>query len=395
MTSTQLPTRRLLVTLLAYALAWLGTTLSVSPDGRPTIWLPTAVLFVALTWFRGRQLASFLAVTFVTDLTWRGAGQLMPGVAFWTVSLFEAWIATRLLRAQRFDRHFADLRDSVRFLLAGPIAAAGASAAVATAVGAIGVVGDGPVLEFFRTWWFAHALGLATLTPLLLSLAGARTRRVADWLRPSWPDAGAAALLVIMALIVMLSPTNAVFGMPVGPILLVPFVLYCAARGEVLAASAAGALFTAVVLFVAITGRGLFAQTDSRTAVIVAQEFILIVSQMTLGMAALLSQIRRRQADLEARNDALVAAEAAILALNNDLERRVAARTSDLEQALSQVRQLQGLLPICCYCKRVRGDEGYWHSVEQYIGDRTNAEFTHSICPHCLPAALDEVAKGL
>jgi hypothetical protein len=46
------------------------------------------------------------------------------------------------------------------------------------------------------------------------------------------------------------------------------------------------------------------------------------------------------------------------------------------------------LLPICAYCKRVRDDKDYWMQIEQYVGDRTQAEFRHGICPECLDAQL-------
>ncbi len=49
----------------------------------------------------------------------------------------------------------------------------------------------------------------------------------------------------------------------------------------------------------------------------------------------------------------------------------------------AEVKLLSGLLPICAWCKKLRDDEGYWKSVEQYIGERTKAEFTHGVCPEC------------
>ena len=56
---------------------------------------------------------------------------------------------------------------------------------------------------------------------------------------------------------------------------------------------------------------------------------------------------------------------------------------TDLQETLQEVRTLSGLLPICAWCKKLRNDEGYWKSVEDYIGERTKAEFTHGICPEC------------
>ena len=66
-----------------------------------------------------------------------------------------------------------------------------------------------------------------------------------------------------------------------------------------------------------------------------------------------------------------------------DLQQRLADRVQALEESLNQVKLLQGLLPICCYCKKVRDDGNYWHQVEQYVAARSQAQFSHSICPDC------------
>lgn len=49
----------------------------------------------------------------------------------------------------------------------------------------------------------------------------------------------------------------------------------------------------------------------------------------------------------------------------------------------AHIRELQGLVPICSYCKSVREDEDYWQRIEQYVSARTGSEFTHSVCPSC------------
>jgi len=55
----------------------------------------------------------------------------------------------------------------------------------------------------------------------------------------------------------------------------------------------------------------------------------------------------------------------------------------DLQKALEKVKTLSGLLPICASCKNVRDDKGYWTRIERYITDRSDAEFSHGICPEC------------
>lgn len=49
----------------------------------------------------------------------------------------------------------------------------------------------------------------------------------------------------------------------------------------------------------------------------------------------------------------------------------------------TQVRQLEELMPICTYCKKIRDDQNYWQQIEGYINERTGSEFSHSICPDC------------
>jgi PAS domain S-box-containing protein len=56
----------------------------------------------------------------------------------------------------------------------------------------------------------------------------------------------------------------------------------------------------------------------------------------------------------------------------------------ELKAALSEVRTLQAILPICSYCKKIRDDENYWHTVESYISQHTSSQFSHGICPSCL-----------
>ena len=57
---------------------------------------------------------------------------------------------------------------------------------------------------------------------------------------------------------------------------------------------------------------------------------------------------------------------------------------SQLREALSQVKELSQLLPICAWCKRIRDDQSYWSSVDTYLARQLHAKITHGICPECL-----------
>jgi DNA-binding response OmpR family regulator len=105
---------------------------------------------------------------------------------------------------------------------------------------------------------------------------------------------------------------------------------------------------------------------------------------------ALVKKLEEKNRDLEQAMRELREAHQALVELNESLERRVQERTAELEAsnhklqaALAEVKELSGLLPICSWCKKIRDGEEYWLRVEDYICQRTKAEFSHSICPDC------------
>ncbi len=76
------------------------------------------------------------------------------------------------------------------------------------------------------------------------------------------------------------------------------------------------------------------------------------------------------------------------------LEREREELIQGLQDALAQVKRLQGLLPICARCKRIRDDQGYWHSVEEYIKQHSEADFSHGLCPECAKKLYPEFFSG-
>ena len=71
-----------------------------------------------------------------------------------------------------------------------------------------------------------------------------------------------------------------------------------------------------------------------------------------------------------------------------ELQQRLAERVIELEEALAQVKRLQGIVPICSYCKHVRNDQNYWQQVESYVSAHSEARFSHSVCPACYEAVV-------
>ncbi|HXX22306.1 MAG TPA: response regulator [Terriglobia bacterium] len=65
------------------------------------------------------------------------------------------------------------------------------------------------------------------------------------------------------------------------------------------------------------------------------------------------------------------------------LQQALVDRFHELEDALMRVKQLQGLLPICSYCKKIRNDRNYWEQVDAYVASHSEAQFSHGVCPDC------------
>lgn len=75
------------------------------------------------------------------------------------------------------------------------------------------------------------------------------------------------------------------------------------------------------------------------------------------------------------------------------LETELRSKINQLENALQNIKQLHGILPICAWCKKIRGNDEYWHSVEDYISSHSEIDFTHGICPECLKKEKEELSK--
>lgn len=88
-----------------------------------------------------------------------------------------------------------------------------------------------------------------------------------------------------------------------------------------------------------------------------------------------------------------------ILAFDRDITRRKIVEQEretlihELQDALENIKTLRGLIPICAWCKKIRGDKGYWEKVEDYIQQHAHVSFTHGICPECLEKEDPELFK--
>ena len=75
------------------------------------------------------------------------------------------------------------------------------------------------------------------------------------------------------------------------------------------------------------------------------------------------------------------------------LQRRLCERVRELESALARIKRLQGILPVCAWCKKVRNDQNYWRQVDEYLREEAGVGVTHGMCPDCFDRELTKLRK--
>lgn len=368
----------LLLPLLFYVSARIGVVLSVMPEGMAILWPPNGVLLAYFIRFGPRSFVAFGLLALVAEVAVDYPKYpLVDALLFGFSNVTEVTIAALLLRRMGFDPRFKQVSDLTKFVVAAPVTGAFIGAAFGALVFRSLPDAETVYFQFLRIWWMGDALGIMIVTPLLLSL-WTQTRNLPARLPAFRLGDGVLSLGAIGVVGLLLVARNGtLMGTHVGPVLLLPFAIFAGVRFGPSVAAIIVSLITVLILTLTTQGRNPFGADAPREAVIHAQEFVFVLSVMTLGLAALVSHVR--------------ASQAKVVNLNAALEQRVRDRTRELEQALTQVKELRGLLPICAWCKRVRDGDNYL-SVEEYISARTDAQFSHGICPDCMAEVTSDDA---
>lgn len=153
-----------------------------------------------------------------------------------------------------------------------------------------------------------------------------------------------------------------------------------------------GFLFTAIL---AHTGKVMHAHSLHALIVGIRNEALSSVlseeketqEELNLHLQQEMSQRKRSQEELQLRNQELEQLNTQLTTTKSYLE----STNSELKNALTNVKQLSGLLPICASCKKIRNDKGYWEQIEGYVRDHSEAQFSHGICPGCVKTLYSDL----
>jgi integral membrane sensor domain MASE1 len=352
--------------------AELGQVIVVSVGGvdLPAVWPPIGILAGALILAdpaRWVKLVATSCLTIILSAVLHGHS-LLPALALSVLAGVEAsaiaWFVQR-----RIDGPFALNRFSHTWALAiwGTLVPA-VIAALASSL----LFGVGPsFLTGWRARWLGDVLGLLMMAPMVIATFSHRDAfgRIAR----SW-KALEMAVVFLGAIVI----TVVIFGEEVDPLLripayVLPFLLWPVFRFGPGASSANLFIVAFIGLWNANQGHGPFAMVGAPPASIVlrSQGSMVVVALSFLLLASVVAERKR-------------------------VAQEYAALVTELQRAMAEIKTLQGFIPICAWCHKVRDDAGFWQQIEKYIDARTDATFSHSICPGCAERAHDEItAHGL
>ncbi len=333
----------------------------------PAIWPPIGILAGALILTdraRWAKLVATTALAMIVSLAAVHGRPFLPALALSVLVGLEASAIAWLVQ-RHTDGHFALNRFSHAWALT---ICATLVPAVAGALASGLLFGAGPsFLPGWRARWLADVLGLLLMAPMVIAAFSHRDAfaRIAR----SW-KALEMAVVFLGAIVVAI----VIFGEEVDPLLripayVLPFLLWPVFRFGPGASAANLFIVGFIALWNANQGHGPFAMVGAPPASIVlrSQGSMVVVALSFLLLASVVAERKR-------------------------VAQEYAALVNELQRAMAEIKTLQGLIPICAWCHKVRDDAGFWQQIEKYIDAHTDATFSHGICPVCAEQAHDEIA---
>jgi diguanylate cyclase (GGDEF)-like protein len=283
----------LAVVLLHFFSARLTFLCAVTPDEEVVVWLPNAVLLAALLRFQGQRGWLLAGLTFLSDLIANPPEHgLLESALLCLVNLVEVVATYVLMRRTWTSPKLERIPDLLKFIVAGPILSTLLAGLLAGVVIKLMEASDAPYLALARLWWFGDSLGMLIYTPLLLAFSHPPDENVR--LRPL---DGVVLLLTLGLAGLIFSGRRGGFGdLALTPNLLLPSVLFMAARLGKRWTALAVALISLATAYALSNGKGAFADYAS---VVQAQEFIMILCIVGLGFAVLLGELKVNERELE------------------------------------------------------------------------------------------------
>ncbi len=332
--------RAVIVGFLYYAGAWIGVHQAITPDGISVFWPPNAVLLTAfLTTPRKQWPLYALAALSAECLADIPAFPLWAALSFGAVNILETLIAALVIqRLAGKQFHFDSLKSALVFFVSAPAFASAIAAIMGATVYIVLGRSDSSFLAMWRLWWFGDALGLMIFTPLLVTFCHAIKYRLVTFRVTKLAE------LTLLWTGMILTGSNALIDASINelhfhltPMLLLPFVVWAATRFNTAIAASTTAIIAWMATGYLVSGIHPYATTLPQFAVWQTQEYLAIVSIISIGLSALMHELRDQRQRLEL-------ATAALTYQNEQLEEKVRKRTQSLERANTELTSLNSQL---------------------------------------------------
>jgi integral membrane sensor domain MASE1 len=355
--------------LLVFGAAELGQLViePATPGSFPAFWPPVGVLLGALVIDDRRRALPLVLVAVATmslSLALHGRGAVaIIGIS--AVAALDARLAATFV-TRAIDGPLAlDRLTHAVVLIAAAATAPLVGATIAASLPSLVDVSTQP----WRAWYLADAVGMIVTAPLVVALL----RTTAGAVQASFR--GSRALELPVVLVAGIAVIAGVFGGRLEPALrvpalLLPFALWPAFRLGSGGAAVSVFVLSFVSLWYAARGQGPIAIFAEGALVLRAQAAVAIMGATLFLLASVVAERTR----VARERDALV---------------------GRLQQALAEIKTLRGFIPICAWCHKVRDDAGFWQELEQYLDSRTDATFSHGICPGCAEEQRREIDAHL
>lgn len=219
------------------------------------------------------------------------------------------------------------------------------------------MVADAAFVTTWRAWWFAHTLGFVLFAPAVIAVIEGRRAFGSGTREQLIETALVLGLAALVAVLVFEGRDPSVMRVPA---YVLPPLLWAAFRLAPGGAAITLPTLCMIALWNTAQGDGPFSQ-----AVTTVGEWIL-----------------RAQGSMGATSVSVLLVSA-VVAERNQTARERAALLTELQNALAEIKTLQGLIPICAWCQKVRDDAGFWQGIEAYVQTHADVTFSHSICPEC------------
>jgi integral membrane sensor domain MASE1 len=321
------------------------------------VWPPTGIALAAILIFGYRAAAGIFLGAFLVNISTAGTTMTSVGIAFGNT--LEAVLGAALVNRYANAPHSFDRpADVYKWMMLAALLSTMVSPLVGVSSLVLGGVAEAESFwPIWLTWWLGDAVGALIVAPPLVLW---RLHPRVQWSRNQWLEVLLSLLvLCLVSMIVFMGWLPAAHKNYPLEYLCLPVLVWIAFRFGPRETATATLVLSSMALGGTLNGYGPFARATPHESVLLLQTFMGATAILALGFAAVVKERLRAE---EKRKKLLM----------------------KLQIALDQLKTLRGLLPICASCKKVRNDEGYWDQIEHYIEARSQATFSHGMCPECM-----------